>query len=66
MKITGSLVDMLLKLDPDNFKVNVVHKKEQTVIYVVVIREIYGMLVCIVTMVPGVQERSEFDWICVQ
>ena len=66
MKITGSVVDMLLKLDPDNFKVNVVHKKEPTVIYVVVIREIYGMLVCIVTMVPGVQERSEFDWICVQ
>ena len=66
MKITGSLVDMLLKLDPDNFKLNVVHKKEQTVIYAVVIREIYGMLVCIVTMVPGVQERSEFDWICVQ
>ena len=45
MKIIDSLVDMILKLDPDNFKGCVVYEKGLKLIYIVVIREIYGMLV---------------------
>ena len=45
MKITGELVDMLLKRDPDKFKGYVLYEKEINVIYVVVLREIYAMLV---------------------
>ena len=37
-KITGTLVDMLLKLGPEKFKGYVVHEKGRKVIYVVVLR----------------------------
>ena len=47
MKITGQLVDMLLKRDPDKFKGYVLYEKEINVIYVVVLREIDGMLVAL-------------------
>ena len=47
MKITGELVDMLLKLDPWDFKGYVVYKKVRKVIYVVVLRAIDGMLVAL-------------------
>ena len=38
MKITGALVDMLLKLDTDKFKGCVVYENGKKVIYVVVLR----------------------------
>ena len=47
MRITGELVDMILKLDPWDFKGYVVYEKVRKVIYVVVIRAIYGMLVAL-------------------
>ena len=45
MKMTGALVDMLLKLDPDKFKGYTVCEKWWEVIYMVVLREIYGIFV---------------------
>ena len=45
MKITGTLVDMLLKLDPGNFKGCVVYERIKKVIYVVILRELYLVLV---------------------
>ena len=45
MKITGALVDMLLKLYLDKFKGYVVYEKVIKVIYVVVLIAIYVMLV---------------------
>ena len=52
MKIICALVYMLLKLDPEKFKVWVVYEKVRKVIYVVVIRAIYVNVGCIVTIVP--------------
>ena len=45
MKMTGALVDILLKLDPDKFKGYTVCEKWWKVIYMVVLREIYGIFV---------------------
>ena len=44
MKITGELVDMLLRVDPEKFRGYVAYEKEQNVIYLVLLRAIYGML----------------------
>ena len=45
MKITGVLVDMLLELDSETYIKHVVFENGKKVIYVVVLRAIYGMLV---------------------
>ena len=45
IKISVALFDMLLKLDPEKFKGYVVYENRRKSIYVVVLREIYGILV---------------------
>ena len=45
MKITGSLVKILLRLAPDVYNGFVVYEKGKAVIYVVVLRALYGMLI---------------------
>ena len=44
MKITGALVDLLVKIAPDTYSKYVVFENGKRVIYVVVLRAIYGML----------------------
>ena len=44
MKITGVLVDMLVQLDPITYEEHVVFEKNRKVLYVQVLRAIYGML----------------------
>ncbi|WP_288992819.1 polyprotein of Ty1/Copia retrotransposon [uncultured Marinobacter sp.] len=44
MKITGVLVDMLVELNPELYGPYVVYEKNRKVLYVQVIRAIYGML----------------------
>lgn len=44
MKITGVLVDMLVKLDPKTYSGFVVYERGVKVLYVQVLRAIYGML----------------------
>ena len=44
-KSTGALVDIPMKLDPEHFKGYVVYEKGWKIIYMVVLREIYGMMV---------------------
>ena len=44
MKITGVLVDMLVQLSPDTYGPYVVYEKGRKVLYVQVLRAIYGML----------------------
>ena len=45
VKLTGPLLYILLKMDPDNFKGYVVYEKERKVIYLVILRAINEMLV---------------------
>jgi len=45
IKITGELVDMLVELNPRVYSSFVVREKNRKVIYVVVLRALYGMLV---------------------
>ena len=45
MKITGMLVDMIFELDIETYKKHVVFENGKKVIYDVVMRAIYGMLV---------------------
>ena len=45
MKITGVLVDLLVKLAPDIYSSYVVFEKGKKVLYVEVLRALYGMLV---------------------
>ena len=45
MKITGVLVDLLVKLAPETYGPYVVYEKGKRVIYVQVIRALYGMLI---------------------
>ena len=44
MKITGVLVDMLVELSPELYGPHVVYERNRKVLYVQVIRAIYGML----------------------
>ena len=44
MKITGVLVDMLIKLDYERYAHPMVYKNKRKVIYVVVDKALYGML----------------------
>ena len=44
MKITGVLVDMLVQIDPEKYGPFVVYEKNRKVLYVQVLRAIYGML----------------------
>ena len=44
MKITGVLVDILIKVAPNEYAGSVVMEKGQRVIYVEILRAIYGML----------------------
>jgi hypothetical protein len=44
MKITGVLVDMLVELNPELYGPYVVYEKTRKVLYVRVLRAIYGML----------------------
>ena len=44
MKITGVLVDMLVQLSPEIYGPYIVLEKQQKVIYVQVLKAIYGML----------------------
>ena len=44
MKITGVLVNMLVELDPEVYGKHVVFENKRKVLYVVVLRAIYGML----------------------
>ena len=45
MKITGPMVDILVELDPQTYSNFVVFERTRKVIYVVVLKAIYGMLV---------------------
>ena len=45
MKITGVLVDLLVKLAPDTYSTFVLFKNGKKVLYVKVLRALYGMLV---------------------
>ena len=45
MKITGKLVDILVKLAPEVYSGYVVYEKGRRVIYVKVLRALYGMLI---------------------
>jgi hypothetical protein len=45
MKITGVLVDMLVQLDPDLYGPFVVFEKGRKVLYVVLLKALYGMLI---------------------
>ena len=45
MKITGVLVDMLVELDSEKYMKHAVFENGKKVIYVAVLREIYGILV---------------------
>jgi hypothetical protein len=45
MRITGVLVDMLVQIDAELYGPFVVYEKNRKVLYVVVIKAIYGMLV---------------------
>ena len=45
MKITGVLVDMIVQLNPNTYGEYVVYEKGRKVLYVQVLRAIYGMLV---------------------
>ena len=45
MKITGVLVDILVKMDSETYRKNVIFENEKKVIYIVVFRTIYGTLV---------------------
>ena len=44
MKITGVLVDMLVQLEPQLYGPRIVYEKGRKVLYVQVLRAIYGML----------------------
>ena len=44
MKIRGAMVDMLLEIDPDQYAPYVMYENGQKVLYVHIIRAIYGML----------------------
>ena len=44
MKITGVLVDMMMEIAPQTYGKFVVYKKGRKVLYVVVLKAIYGML----------------------
>jgi len=44
MKITGVLVDMLVQLSPETYGKSIVYEKNRKVVYVQVLRAIYGML----------------------
>ena len=45
MKITGVLVDMLVQLNPQLYGPHIVYEKGNKVLYVQVLRAIYGMLI---------------------
>ena len=45
MKITGKLVDVLISIAPEIYGGYVVYKNGKKVIYVVVLRALYGMLI---------------------
>jgi hypothetical protein len=44
MKITGVLVDMMVEIDPETYGPFVVYERGRKVLYVLVLRAIYGML----------------------
>ena len=43
-KIKGVLVDMLVHMDPGKYGPNIVHEKGKKVLYIDIIKDIYGML----------------------
>ena len=45
MKITGEMVKVLVKINPDVYAQHVVYEKGQKVLYVEVLKAIYGTLV---------------------
>ena len=45
MKVTGVLLDMIVELDSETYRNHVVFENGNRLIYIVVLREIYGMLV---------------------
>ena len=45
MKITGPLVDIMMKIQPDKYGNCIVYKNRVKTVYVVVLQAIYGMLV---------------------
>ena len=57
MKITGVLVDMLVQLSPEIYGPYVVFEKQRKVIYVQVLKAIYGMLQARIVMVYQVPTR---------
>ena len=44
MKITGVMVDMLVQMSPEVYGPKVVYQKGKKILYVEVLRAIYGML----------------------
>ena len=45
MKITGKLMDILVKMAPEVYAKHVVYKNGKKVLYVQVLRALYGMLI---------------------
>ena len=45
VKVTGPLVELLMELDPQRYKNFIVYEKGRPVIYLVVLKALYGMLV---------------------
>lgn len=45
LKIRGPMVDMLVKIDPERYRDKVVYEGKKRVLYVIVLKAIYGMLV---------------------
>ena len=58
MKITGVLVDMLVQLNPEVYGNYVVFENGRKVIYVVVLKAIYGMLIASLLWYKKFKERS--------
>ena len=44
MKIKGVLVNILVQMDPEKYGPNMVYKKGKAVLYIEVLKAIYGML----------------------
>ena len=64
MKITGVLVDMLVQLNPQLYGPHVVYENGRKVLYVQVLRAIYGMLQAALLWYKKFQSRSGEKGFC--
>ena len=63
MKITGVLVDLLVKLAPDVYTSYVVFENGKKILYIEVLRALYGNACGCITLVSDIETRSGRDWI---